>query len=146
MRIALTLILTALPGLACALMPPHWNSIEPAPGSTLQGRILVVKGFTLANAELKITDGDGKSVPFSTEVDCAWEGEGDMPGARQQRCTLRAKLMGELKKGTQITVALFRNTAEYTIGDVDGAPAAPASDAPASDAPAAPKSAAPASE
>lgn len=132
MRI-ITLLFVLLPGLAFALMPPHWDNIDPAPGATLTSRVITVQGYTLANARLKITDGEGKAVPFSTEVDCQWQGKGDMPGAQQQRCTLKAKLMGELKKGTKITVALFRNTAEYTIGDLNGgAPASqPAPKAPA---------------
>lgn len=123
MRIVLFLAFTVLPGLAFALMPPHWNSIDPSPGSTITSRVITIQGYTLANARLKITDGDGKPVPFSTEVDCAWEGKGDMPGAQQQRCTLVAKLMGELKPGTKLTVDLFGNKAEYTVGDPKTAPA-----------------------
>lgn len=121
LRSALLLVCTLLPSLGFALMPPHWNSISPAPGSTLNSREILIEGFTLANARPKITNGEGESVPFSTEVNCAWEGKGDMPGAQQQRCTLKVKLMGALKKGSTLTVKLFRNEATYTVGAVDAA-------------------------
>lgn len=93
------LFLLLFPALARAVMPPHISDTEPANGGVLTTDTVVLHGWSLGftdpAADIKVTDTVTQTlVPFTATKDCAWEGEGEMPGARQERCTFEVKLEG----------------------------------------------------
>ena len=92
--VALAWCLTS--GLALALMPPHLTGSQPPDNGTLDKPEILIFGYTLGMVDLenmKVTDAaDGQQVKTSANLDCEWEGTGNMPGARQQRCTVKITL------------------------------------------------------
>lgn len=136
--------LLLLPLSASALMPPHVRSVDPAPGSTLTARTFTVQGYTLdvgGDHLATLKGADGRAIPVAVDTACTWVGEGDAPGARQQRCTMTVRIVGDVKAGEALTLTLLGDAHAYTVGpdglpplggQAGGAPASAPTSAPAS--------------
>ncbi len=118
----LALALTLSASAVSALMPPHVRSTEPADGGTLQGRVIVIHGYTLNGSYGKVVVTElrtGRDVPVDLKRDCKRVGKGDCAGCVQRKCVLTATLAwtraGERYRmsllDTQITL-----TAAKTLG------------------------------
>lgn len=88
-----------IPAFAAALMPPHVTDTIPAQGGRLEGAVLEIRGYSLEytdlKKELRVIDLDSKkAMPIEPKLSCEWKGKGDMPGARQQYCILKVKIIG----------------------------------------------------
>jgi hypothetical protein len=133
-----------LPLSAAALMPPHVRSVEPAPGSTLTARTLTVQGYTLGvgHDDLATLKGaDGRAIELAVDTACTWVGEGTEPGARQQKCTMTVRIVGDVQAGEALTLTLLGDAHAYTVGpkglpplggEAGGAPASAPTSAPTS--------------
>jgi hypothetical protein len=114
-RLITALFLLGAPALA--LMPPHANSVSQPSGTTLTSRTITFDGYTLGRLDtmLTITDTAGAAVPFISDSKCEWIGEGDAPGARQQKCLATVTLTGPLEPGQTITLKLMSDDYTYTV-------------------------------
>ncbi len=98
------------------MMPPHATNISPMDGSVLLSRVIRISGYTLNGIDkmAKITSG-GAKVPFVAQIKCTTEGQGDMPGAVQQRCEGTLTLTGPLKAGQLVTLDLLGSKTSWTV-------------------------------
>ncbi|MCB9525067.1 MAG: hypothetical protein H6702_17035 [Myxococcales bacterium] len=83
------------------MMPPHLTDTVPPDGGVLTGDTVLLRGYTFAMLDeaVDITGPDGQAVPHTLEMGGEWEGEGDLPGARQYRCIAAVRLTGPLRPG-----------------------------------------------
>ena len=100
--VVLFVIILVFAGRAQALMPPHVASTEPENGGVLETDTFVIHGYTLSLQDIEepvVADlENGKTVDTEASIKCEWEGEGDMPGAKQEACTVWVRLL-EPEKG-----------------------------------------------
>lgn len=78
-----------------ALMPPHFYDSIPEYGGNLLGETVWLFGYSIGldPEDVQVMDLTTDSVvKVAFDLDCATEGEGDMPGCMQTKCTLAVTL------------------------------------------------------
>ena len=77
------------------MMPPHVTHTRPADGDELHGDCVEIHGWTFAHfadEPVEVLGPDGAPAAFTAAFEASWQGEGDLPGARQLRSLLRVQL------------------------------------------------------
>ncbi|THB70819.1 MAG: hypothetical protein D6E12_02175 [Desulfovibrio sp.] len=113
------LLVFLVPVRALAVMPPHVRSFTPENGGVVTDGIVTIVGYSLGfvDPEQEIVVLDVRSqepVPFTVTMDCVWEGEGDAPGARQQRCTIEV-FMDALVPGQEYELRFLDEVMKFTF-------------------------------
>lgn len=100
-----------------ALMPPHIKRVEGLEDGKLKGASLKVHGMTLGildlNKDVGLFDAQGQSHALKIDRKCEWQGEGDQPGARQEKCELSI-VFSDLKPGEHYAIK-FKNIRDGVI-------------------------------
>ena len=104
---------------AAALMPPHITRTVPESGGVLAEPLVEIHGYTLGLAgpdDLKVVDlNTGQTVAVDPDMDCQWEGEGDCPGCKQERCVLRVRLLRACS-GHEYEIEYLEQKLRFTYG------------------------------
>lgn len=85
------ILLSLLAGAALALMPPHVTGSSPLSGQPMVDNTITFHGYSLKHVDEEPTVVETtrkEKVAFKKELKCTWEGKGDAPGSRQQRCSI----------------------------------------------------------
>ena len=105
---------------APALMPPHYDQIEPAPGGELSGDTITITGYTLEAADAPVvTDLTArKAIVIEMELETERVGPGleitdPLPGSIQVRSVLRVKL-SEVPVGHKVQMELLGESMVWT--------------------------------